>query len=115
MQGCRFDWLVLMPSEATQAVGGDKSKGRHRVSLQADCRLAPRTGSLGTWFRGLRPRTIPTRFSWAWARKYSACYEMHSRENVEPRLETLSRYSYCPPDSPYRKQIEEVFGNVYDG
>ena len=45
-----------------------------------------------------------------WARGHNACYK-YVNQTVED-LPEVQRFIYCPQGSPYRKEVEKVFGKV---
>jgi hypothetical protein len=45
----------------------------------------------------------------AWAKENTACW-MHIND-TQHDIDTLERYKFCPPGSPYQKRIQAVFGD----
>ena len=43
-----------------------------------------------------------------WAKQYNSCFKYVNQTSRD--LEELQRYIYCPRGSPYRSEIEKVFG-----
>ncbi|KAI4246696.1 MAG: hypothetical protein LQ352_006317, partial [Teloschistes flavicans] len=46
----------------------------------------------------------------AWAREHTSCWRYIN--GTDPNIDTLLRYRYCPPGSPYTEAIRAVFGDV---
>ena len=46
----------------------------------------------------------------AWARRYNSCYR-YVNQTAEA-LPEIQRFVYCPRGSPYREEVERVFGDV---
>lgn len=45
-----------------------------------------------------------------WARHYNSCYKFVNQTAED--LPEIQRFIYCPKDSPYRTEVEKVFGRV---
>lgn len=46
----------------------------------------------------------------AWAQEHTSCWRHINA--TDPKFDTLLRYRYCPPGSPYAEAIRAVFGDV---
>ena len=45
-----------------------------------------------------------------WARQYNACYKFVNQTARD--FPIVQRFVYCPKGSPYRKEVEKVFGET---
>ncbi|OTB02919.1 hypothetical protein M426DRAFT_322163 [Hypoxylon sp. CI-4A] len=47
-----------------------------------------------------------------WARQYTACYRYINQTASYSEVPQVERFVWCPKDSPYKKEVEKVFGDI---
>ncbi|KAI9666258.1 MAG: hypothetical protein M1821_004193 [Bathelium mastoideum] len=45
----------------------------------------------------------------AWGRQHSACWQ-YIDDKADPNFDSLDRYRFCPPNSPYADKVRAAFG-----
>ena len=49
-----------------------------------------------------------------WAKRYDACYRYISGSASRAALPQVQKFLYCLEGSPYRREVEKVFGPIYE-